>query len=479
MAQIPGEVDNMEGLPASNNNNLATRWESPDRGWEREQPAASTAAASLFECSRIKALADEREAVQKKTFTKWVNSHLARVGCHIGDLYVDLRDGFVLTRLLEVLSGEQLPRPTRGRMRIHSLENVDKALQFLKEQRVHLENVGSHDIVDGNHRLTLGLVWTIILRFQIQVIKIETEDNRETRSAKDALLLWCQMKTAGYPEVNIQNFTTSWRDGLAFNALIHRHRPDLVDFSKLTKSNANYNLQRAFRTAEQHLGLARLLDPEGKCRADPARTSSWGTPNPNAMSNSTPSHPSTIPNPEVSPNPNSLLSLLPFCLLFLLCDPSHIPSSHLFLSHPQPCPSSSFTFSSPTLSQTISSSQTPSPSHLYSILSSSYIQLQSIPILPYPTSFRPSPSPCLPLPRLHPHPQLLFHFQSIPNPIPDFNLSPNPGSALTPISHSESKLLPSSELYCLPNTWLGTLSELFTFIFTLTWLERIYQPCFI
>uniref|UniRef100_A0A8C4PM69 Spectrin beta chain n=1 Tax=Equus asinus asinus TaxID=83772 RepID=A0A8C4PM69_EQUAS len=205
---------------------------------------------------------DEREAVQKKTFTKWVNSHLARVGCHIGDLYADLRDGFVLTRLLEVLSGEQLPRPTRGRMRIHSLENVDKALQFLKEQRVHLENVGSHDIVDGNHRLTLGLVWTIILRFQIQVIKIETEDNRETRSAKDALLLWCQMKTAGYPEVNIQNFTTSWRDGLAFNALIHRHRPDLVDFSKLTKSNANYNLQRAFRTAEQHLGLARLLDPE-------------------------------------------------------------------------------------------------------------------------------------------------------------------------------------------------------------------------
>lgn len=41
-------------------------------------------------------------------------------------------------------------------------------------------------------------------------------------------------------------------------------RPDLVDLSKLTKSNANYNLQRAFRTAEQHLGLARLLDPEGE-----------------------------------------------------------------------------------------------------------------------------------------------------------------------------------------------------------------------
>uniref|UniRef100_A0AAQ5Y7Z6 Spectrin beta chain n=1 Tax=Amphiprion ocellaris TaxID=80972 RepID=A0AAQ5Y7Z6_AMPOC len=205
---------------------------------------------------------DERDAVQKKTFTKWVNSHLARVSCRISDLYNDLRDGYMLTRLLEVLSGELLPRPTRGRMRIHCLENVDKALQFLKEQRVHLENVGSHDIVDGNHRLTLGLIWTIILRFQIQVIKIETEDNRETRSAKDALLLWCQMKTAGYPEVNIQNFTTCWRDGLAFNALIHRHRPDLIEFHKLTRSNATHNLQQAFNIAEQHLGLTKLLDPE-------------------------------------------------------------------------------------------------------------------------------------------------------------------------------------------------------------------------
>uniref|UniRef100_A0A3B3VDV9 Spectrin beta chain, non-erythrocytic 1 n=1 Tax=Poecilia latipinna TaxID=48699 RepID=A0A3B3VDV9_9TELE len=204
----------------------------------------------------------EREAVQKKTFTKWVNSHLSRVSCRITDLYMDLRDGRMLIKLLEVLSGERLPKPTKGRMRIHCLENVDKALQFLKEQRVHLENMGSHDIVDGNHRLTLGLIWTIILRFQIQDISVETEDNKEKKSAKDALLLWCQMKTAGYPNVNIHNFTTSWRDGMAFNALIHKHRPDLIDFDKLKKSNAHYNLQNAFNLAEQHLGLTKLLDPE-------------------------------------------------------------------------------------------------------------------------------------------------------------------------------------------------------------------------
>uniref|UniRef100_A0A8U7NM19 Uncharacterized protein n=1 Tax=Corvus moneduloides TaxID=1196302 RepID=A0A8U7NM19_CORMO len=203
----------------------------------------------------------EREAVQKKTFTKWVNSHLAG-GSHLGDLYSDLRDGRLLLRLLEGLSGETLPRPTRGRMRIHCLENVEKALRFLREQRVHLENVGSHDIVDGNPRLTLGLVWTIILRFQIQDISVETGDTRERKSAKDALLAWCQMKTAGYPNVNVQNFTTSWRDGLAFCALIHRHRPELLDVASLRGANALHNLQSAFAVAERELGVTRLLDPE-------------------------------------------------------------------------------------------------------------------------------------------------------------------------------------------------------------------------
>jgi len=51
---------------------------------------------------------DERESVQKKTFQKWVNSHLVRVSCRISDLYVDLRDGKMLLKLLEVLSGERL-----------------------------------------------------------------------------------------------------------------------------------------------------------------------------------------------------------------------------------------------------------------------------------------------------------------------------------------------------------------------------------
>ncbi|CAF3404439.1 unnamed protein product [Rotaria sp. Silwood1] len=219
--------------------------------------------ARMFERTRIQVLADERGYVQKKTFTKWVNSHLTRVGCRINDLYTDLADGRMLIRLLEILSGERLPKATRGKMRIHCLENVDKAIMFLQEQHVHLENIGAHDIVDGNSSLILGLIWTIILRFQIQDITIEEYESTETKSAKDALLLWCQMKTADYSNVNVRNFTTSWKDGLAFCALIHKHRPDLIpQYKTLTKDNPNHNLQLAFDICEKRLGISRLLDPE-------------------------------------------------------------------------------------------------------------------------------------------------------------------------------------------------------------------------
>ncbi|XP_052001411.1 spectrin beta chain, erythrocytic-like isoform X2 [Xyrauchen texanus] len=260
MATMTTDFDNSE--ITQQYSRINTRFELSDGELDNDNCSAR-----LFERSRIKALADEREAVQKKTFTKWVNSILARVSCRITDLYLDLRDGRMLIKLLEVLSGESLPKPTKGRMRIHCLENVDKALQFLKEQRVHLENMGSHDIVDGNHRLILGLIWTIILRFQIQDIIVETGQadqtgRQETRSAKDALLLWCQMKTAGYPNVNITNFTTSWKDGMAFNALIHKHRPDLVDYGNLKRSNPTHNLQQAFNIADHNLGVTKLLDPE-------------------------------------------------------------------------------------------------------------------------------------------------------------------------------------------------------------------------
>ncbi|XP_076359799.1 spectrin beta chain, non-erythrocytic 5 kst [Tachypleus tridentatus] len=217
-----------------------------------------------FETGRIKALQEERLYIQKKTFTKWMNSFLQKARMEVEDLFTDLTDGKKLLKLLEIISGEKLGKPNHGKMRVHKIENVNKSLAFL-HTKVRLESIGAEDIVDGNPRLILGLIWTIILRFQIQEIEIdvnEDDESSEKKSAKDALLLWCQRKTAGYPHVNIQDFTSSWRSGLGFNALIHAHRPDLINFRALQPHDHIDNLNNAFDIAQRELGIPRLLDAE-------------------------------------------------------------------------------------------------------------------------------------------------------------------------------------------------------------------------
>lgn len=117
--------------------------------------------------------------------------------------------------------------------------------------------------MSGNATLILGLIWTIILRFQIQDIIIDGEgDSNEKRSAKDALLLWCQRRTAGYAGINITDFSNSWRNGMAFNALIHSQRPDLIDYNSLNPNDNFNNLKNAFELAQKHLAISKLLDPE-------------------------------------------------------------------------------------------------------------------------------------------------------------------------------------------------------------------------
>ncbi|XP_056141828.1 plectin-like isoform X1 [Lampris incognitus] len=207
---------------------------------------------------------DERDRVQKKTFTKWVNKHLikhlrAEAQRHVTDLYEDLRDGHNLISLLEVLSGETLPRE-KGRMRFHKLQNVQIALDFLKHRQVKLVNIRNDDIADGNPKLTLGLIWTIILHFQISDIQVNGQS--DDMSAKEKLLFWSQRMTEGYQGIRCDNFTTSWRDGKLFNAVIHKHHPRLIDMGRVYRQTNLENLEQAFTVAEKDLGVTRLLDPE-------------------------------------------------------------------------------------------------------------------------------------------------------------------------------------------------------------------------
>jgi Ca2+-binding EF-hand superfamily protein len=202
-------------------------------------------------------LVDQWEKIQTKTFTKWVNSHLMKRGKAIESLSDGFQDGINLITLLEVIAEENFGKFEKNpKMRIQKIENIGKALKFIADHNVKLANIGAEEICDGNLKMTLGMVWTIILRFAIAGL------SEEGLSAKEGLLLWVRRKTEPYKNVDVKDFTYSFQDGLALCALIHRHRPDLLDYDKLTSEDKMGNLNLAFDVAYQHLQVPKLLDAE-------------------------------------------------------------------------------------------------------------------------------------------------------------------------------------------------------------------------
>uniref|UniRef100_A0A8B9EDU6 Filamin C n=1 Tax=Anser cygnoides TaxID=8845 RepID=A0A8B9EDU6_ANSCY len=159
--------------------------------------------------------------IQQNTFTRWCNEHLKCVHKRIGDLQRDLSDGLRLIALLEVLSQKKMgrkyhPRPNFRQMK---LENVSVALEFLEREHIKLVSIDSKAIVDGNLKLILGLVWTLILHYSISMPMWEDEDEEDARrqTPKQRLLGWIQNKV---PQLPITNFNRDWQDGKALGALV-------------------------------------------------------------------------------------------------------------------------------------------------------------------------------------------------------------------------------------------------------------------
>uniref|UniRef100_A0A3B3VQA4 Plectin a n=1 Tax=Poecilia latipinna TaxID=48699 RepID=A0A3B3VQA4_9TELE len=109
----------------------------------------------------------------------------------------------------------------------------------------------------------LGLVLVLtVCCWSPQISDIQVNGQSADMTAKERLLLWAQRMVEGYQGLRCDNFTTSWRDGRLLNAVIHRHRPSLIDMNQVYRQTNQENLEQAFSVAERELGVTRLLDPE-------------------------------------------------------------------------------------------------------------------------------------------------------------------------------------------------------------------------
>ncbi|XP_075700423.1 calmin [Rhinoderma darwinii] len=246
---------------------------------------------------RVQNLQVERENVQKRTFTRWINLHLEKCAppLEVKDLFVDIQDGKILMALLEVLTGQSLLHEYKSSThRIFRLNNIAKALKFLEDSNVKLVSIDAAEIADGNSSLVLGLIWNIILFLQIKELtgnlnrmssssslsslpsgtesdtshpstpsteKSMSVSIRDQRRTIKALLNWVQQRTRKYG-VAVQDFAGSWRSGLAFLAIIKAIDFSLVDMKIALERSTRENLEDAFSIAKRSLNIPRLLEPE-------------------------------------------------------------------------------------------------------------------------------------------------------------------------------------------------------------------------
>lgn len=214
--------------------------------------------------SRTKKTAEETEhdkevweRTQRRAFIGWINHHLKKRKMEVEDPEKDFADGVRLINALEELCKTKLPpHDPKPRVQIQKVQNLNIALNYIKQQGIKLIGVDAQAFIDGKIKLILGTIWLLIHKFEIADI------SEAALHAKDGLLLWCSNKTTGYKGVKVENFHSSFQDGLAFCALIHKHRPDLIKFDQLDPEKKEENLKLAFEVADKNLDIPKLLDPE-------------------------------------------------------------------------------------------------------------------------------------------------------------------------------------------------------------------------
>eukprot|EP01126_Amoeba_proteus_P013660 TRINITY_DN1585_c0_g1_i4.p1 TRINITY_DN1585_c0_g1~~TRINITY_DN1585_c0_g1_i4.p1 ORF type:complete len:1109 (-),score=323.00 TRINITY_DN1585_c0_g1_i4:135-3389(-) len=197
--------------------------------------------------------------IQRKTFSRWVNQYISKREMEVKNLDTDLADGVILHALLEELGQTQIvPAPKPATIKIKKVENVNRLIEHIKKQGIKLVSIGAEDIHDGKTSLILGLIWTLILKYQIVT---PDDDDGEARSLKNALLAWCN-SVLNPQGVVVANFNKSWQDGRAFCGLVNALEPGTFNLEERTPEQALENLSSSFDIAFEKFQIPKMLDPE-------------------------------------------------------------------------------------------------------------------------------------------------------------------------------------------------------------------------
>eukprot|EP00456_Euglypha_rotunda_P026364 TRINITY_DN2125_c0_g1_i2.p1 TRINITY_DN2125_c0_g1~~TRINITY_DN2125_c0_g1_i2.p1 ORF type:complete len:397 (-),score=54.46 TRINITY_DN2125_c0_g1_i2:19-1209(-) len=194
---------------------------------------------------------EKQDRVQKKTFTRWVNTHLADRKLVVKDLQEDLWDGIFLINLVEIISSKSIGGHNKNpKLKLHRTENIGKALKFIVDQGIKLVNIGADDIEAKNLTIILGLIWTLILRYQI---------NKAAGSGDSPGLQDWVTGNMAYYGVHVTGFRSGWNDGRAISALTDSLSPGVIDFKNLGPPLEA--TEKAITIAEK-LGVPRMMDAE-------------------------------------------------------------------------------------------------------------------------------------------------------------------------------------------------------------------------
>lgn len=194
------------------------------------------------------------DMIQAKAFVNWVNYVLKGTGKSMTDLS-QFSDGEIIIDLVENLCGTVMDNKIFPVQSTHQkMQNLSNALKFFAATKhVALSSFSIPMIISKNSKILCDLAWELAYYSTIQPITYCGLTDRF------ALLFWLKQCVSTYQNVNIENFTGSWSDGLGLSALVHSIDPSLIDYYNLQEYAKTQNLRQALDAASL-LSIPRLVD---------------------------------------------------------------------------------------------------------------------------------------------------------------------------------------------------------------------------